>query len=141
MPNQRALQPNKFPPPPLPMPKSRGLAEGEELAVINRHLKPLLRGTKPKPDKVYRPAKLTHTPLEDMNEGDFHLLLIWMMPYYHTTYMSDLNEYKRCLDSLLVVVYRLDVALLLGDMYPICKGIARERQAVRIRALKKKGAA
>ncbi|WP_144420147.1 hypothetical protein [Micromonospora haikouensis] len=122
------------------MPKSRGLAKGEELTVINRHLKPLLRGIKPKPGKVYRPSKLNRTPLEQMSEGDFHLLLIWFMPYYHTTYTSDLNEYKRFLDSVLAESYRLDVALLLGDMYPICRTITKERQAVRLRALKKKAA-
>ncbi|MEV0811231.1 hypothetical protein [Micromonospora sp. NPDC050200] len=62
------------------------------------------------------------------------------MPYHFTAYTSDLAAYKRYLNSLFASGWALDVAFLLSDMYPICRGIANERKAVRLRALKKKAA-
>ncbi|MEU2661195.1 hypothetical protein [Micromonospora sp. NPDC007220] len=115
----------------------RDCPEGDELAVILKRLQPLMGGAAPRPGLMWLPDHLKG-PVDRLSDGAIDQRIVWVMPYHFTGYMSDLNAYKRYLDSLFGVASTLTVALLLSDMYPICRAITKERQAVRIRALKKK---
>ncbi|MGW3619475.1 hypothetical protein [Micromonospora arida] len=129
---------NHFPPEPLPMPMDnyRRCPSGDELSVILRRLSPLMGGATPRPGRMWLPGDLKGD-IDALSTNAFHRRIVWMMPYHFTAYMSDFNAYRRFLESAFGVTCTADVGVLMYDMIRICRDITKERQAIRLRALRK----
>lgn len=122
--------------------------EGVEwsLSKMPRGMKFPPKGSKER-DIIMRELKANFTPPEFRTavrimkdgvtgEGDFHLLLIWAMPRYHTTHVTHVNHFYEWLQNGRPWAHtsRLSELLLQERMYQVCLTIARCRQNARRKA-------
>ncbi len=105
------------------MPKGMAPLNDKERAIINQAVKAHFTLDEMKRFKAIK----DHGSTED---GDFHYFLIWMMPLYHTTYVSHVNHYYDWLANGRPWAHseRLTESLVQSKMRGVCLGIARQRQ-------------
>lgn len=109
-----------------------------ELEIINRRLRPLTGGTTPPisnirvPRCVARAVKTGRWTTQAYSQ--WHL---WQMPYMHTAYMTDLNAYWQWYTEIRPGCHSWTLEDRLKDksrdLYQICRAIANERKAYRLR--------
>jgi hypothetical protein len=108
------------------MPKGIAAPKGKERDIIVRELKAHFTATQAREWLRIKRSGVT-------GEGDFHLLLIWMMPFRHTTHRTHVNHYYEWLQNGRPWAHsgRLSELLLQERMYQVCLKIAQCRQNAR----------
>jgi hypothetical protein len=115
-----------------------------ELEIIHRRIKPFTAAEIPY-DNAERVAQElaqrghTAADLAERGASVWHYLWIWEMPFYHTKYMSELNAYHSWLMRRRpwFTTWVLSDYILQQDMYKVCRAIANERKALRLKKLRK----